>query len=154
MKIKNIKELDGNSLSELADLLGRIIGMIEQDFLHVSDSLPDTYISGTNKMLKQVYKEQEKREEEEDRREEWYIKRSIFLNSIGIPCDRIDLLKEAAGVPEMDELPEDETYYIEYLNKDKRHARDRAEFKTYEEAKEWGRANFENFNTDMIRINQ
>jgi hypothetical protein len=65
MKIKNIKELDGNSLSELADLLGRIIGLIEQDFLHVSDSLPDTYISGTNKMLEQVYKEQEKREDEE-----------------------------------------------------------------------------------------
>jgi len=63
MKIKNISEIDNNSLSELADLLGRIIGLIEQDFLHVSESLPDTYISGTNKMLDQVYKEQEKREE-------------------------------------------------------------------------------------------
>lgn len=61
-------------------------------------------------------------------------------------------LLEWAGVPEMDELPSEDTYYIEYLNKDKRHARDRAEFNTYEEAKEWGRANFENFNTDMIRI--
>jgi hypothetical protein len=65
MKIKNIKELDGNSLSELADLLGRIVGLIEQDFLHVSESLPTSYISGTNKLLEQVYKEQEKREEEE-----------------------------------------------------------------------------------------
>lgn len=65
MKIKNIKELDGNSLSELADLLGRITGLIERDFLHVSESLPDTYISGTNKLLEQVYKEQEKREEED-----------------------------------------------------------------------------------------
>jgi hypothetical protein len=62
-------------------------------------------------------------------------------------------LLEWAGVPEFEEEPE-ETYYIEYLNAAKRHARDRAEFKTYEEAKEWGRANFENFNTDMIRTNQ
>jgi hypothetical protein len=65
MKIKNIKELDGNSLSELADLLGRIIGLIKQDFKHVTDSLPTSYISNTNKLLEQVYKEQEKREDEE-----------------------------------------------------------------------------------------
>jgi hypothetical protein len=65
MKIKNIKELDGNSLSELVDLLGRITGLIERDFMHVSDSLPDSYMSGANKLLDQVYKEQEKREEED-----------------------------------------------------------------------------------------
>jgi hypothetical protein len=57
-------------------------------------------------------------------------------------------------LPEFEELPADDTYYIEYLNAAKRHARDRADFKTYEEAKEWGKANLENFNTDMIRINQ
>jgi hypothetical protein len=62
-------------------------------------------------------------------------------------------LLEWAGVPEFEEEPE-ETYCIEYLNAAKRHARDRAEFKTYNEAVIWGRANFENFNTDMIRINQ
>jgi hypothetical protein len=48
----------------------------------------------------------------------------------------------------------EETYYIEYLNAAKRHQRDRADFKTYNEAVIWGRANFENFNSDMIRINQ
>lgn len=65
MKIQSIEKLNDNDLSELTDLLGRIVGLIEQDFLHVSDSLPDTYISGTNKLLEQVYKEQEKREEED-----------------------------------------------------------------------------------------
>ena len=61
-------------------------------------------------------------------------------------------LLEWAGVPEFEELPSDDTYYIEYLNAAKRHARDRAEFKTYNEAVIWGKANLENFNTDMIRI--
>jgi hypothetical protein len=59
-------------------------------------------------------------------------------------------LLEAAGVPEFDE-PEPGYYYIEYLNKDKRHARDRAEFAFSHDAENWGRANIENFNRDMIR---
>jgi hypothetical protein len=80
---------------------------------------------------------------------------TIELQSLEQYIDKHDIeLREAAGLPEFEELPADDTYYIEYLNAAKRHARDRAEFKTYEEAKEWGRANFENFNTDMIRINQ
>jgi len=65
MKIQSIEKLNDNDLSELAGLVATIKGLIERDFLHVSDSLPDTYISGTNKMLEQVYKEQEKREEED-----------------------------------------------------------------------------------------
>ena len=59
-------------------------------------------------------------------------------------------LLEWAGVPEFDE-PEPGYYYIEYLNKDKRHARDRAEFAFSHDAENWGRANIENFNRDMIR---
>jgi hypothetical protein len=79
---------------------------------------------------------------------------TIELQNLEQYIDKGDVeLREAAGLPEFEEEPE-ETYYIEYLNAAKRHARDRAEFKTYEEAKEWGRANFENFNTDMIRTNQ
>jgi len=79
---------------------------------------------------------------------------TIELQSLEQYIDKHDVeLREAAGLPEFDELPADDTYYIEYLNAAKRHQRDRAEFATYEEAKEWGRANFENFNTDMIRIN-
>ncbi len=50
------------------------------------------------------------------------------------------------------ELPADDTYYIEYLNAAKMHAKETVEFTTYKQAKEWGRANLENFNTDMIRI--
>jgi len=65
MKIQSIEKLNDNSLSELADMLATIIGLIERDYLHVSDSLPTSYISGTNKLLEQVYKEQEKREDEE-----------------------------------------------------------------------------------------
>ncbi len=80
---------------------------------------------------------------------------TIELQSLEQYIDKHDVeLREAAGLPEFEELPTDDTYYIEYLNAYKRHARDRAEFKTYEEAKEWGKANLENFNTDMIRINQ
>lgn len=79
----------------------------------------------------------------------------LELKSLIPYIDKGDVeLLEWAGVPEFEELPSEDTYYIEYLNASKRHQRDRAEFKTYEEAKEWGRANFENFNSDMIRINQ
>lgn len=42
-------------------------------------------------------------------------------------------------------------YYIEYLNKDKNYKRDRKYFDTFEDAVQWGRYNFENFNLDMIR---
>jgi hypothetical protein len=80
---------------------------------------------------------------------------TIELQSLEQYIDKHDVeLREAAGLPEFEELPSEETYYIEYLNAAKRHARDRAEFATYEEAKQWGRANFENFNSDMIRTNQ
>ena len=78
----------------------------------------------------------------------------LELQSLIPYIDKGDVeLLEWAGVPEFEEEPE-ETYYIEYLNAAKRHQRDRAEFKTYNEAVIWGRANFENFNSDMIRINQ
>jgi len=74
------------------------------------------------------------------------------LQSLAPYIDKGDVeLLEAAGVPEFEEEPE-ETYYIEYLNAAKRHARDRVEFNTYNEAVIWGKANLENFNSDMIRI--
>lgn len=61
-------------------------------------------------------------------------------------------LLQAAGVPEFSEPePEPESYYIEYLNASKRHARDRMDFTNYNEAVNWGKANLENFNSDMIR---
>lgn len=65
MKIQSIEKLNNNDLSELAGLVATIKRLIEMDYLHVSDSLPTSYISGTNKLLGQVYKEQEKREDEE-----------------------------------------------------------------------------------------
>jgi hypothetical protein len=78
---------------------------------------------------------------------------TIELQSLEQYIDKHDVeLREAAGLPEFEELPADDTYYIEYLNASKRHARDKVEFKTYEEAKQWGKANLENFNSDMIRI--
>jgi hypothetical protein len=78
---------------------------------------------------------------------------TIELQSLEQYIDKHDVeLREAAGLPEFKELPADDTYYIEYLNASKRHARDKVEFKTYEEAKQWGKANLENFNSDMIRI--
>jgi hypothetical protein len=40
--------------------------------------------------------------------------------------------------------------YINYLNKDKDFFEERKSFKTYEDAKQWGRKEFENFNPDMI----
>lgn len=42
-------------------------------------------------------------------------------------------------------------YYIEYLNKDKNYQRDRKYFDTFEDAAQWGKDNFENFNLDMIK---
>jgi hypothetical protein len=40
--------------------------------------------------------------------------------------------------------------YIEFLNKDKDFQKDIISFKTYNEAVIWAKANFENFNLDMI----
>lgn len=78
----------------------------------------------------------------------------LELQSLIPYIDKGDVeLLEAAGVPEFEEeLPSEDTYYIEYLNAAKRHARDRAEFANYNEAVIWGKANLENFNSDMIRI--
>ncbi len=45
----------------------------------------------------------------------------------------------------------DEQVYIDYLNKEKGFKRDRIYFDSYAEAVEWGRKNFERFNTDMIK---
>ena len=44
----------------------------------------------------------------------------------------------------------DEQVYIDYMNKEKGFKRDRIYFNSYAEAVEWGRKNFERFNTDMI----
>ena len=44
----------------------------------------------------------------------------------------------------------DEQVYIDYMNKEKGFKRDRIYFDSYAEAVEWGRKNFEKFNTDMI----
>jgi hypothetical protein len=44
----------------------------------------------------------------------------------------------------------DEQVYIDYMNKEKDFKKDRIYFNTYAEAVEWGRKNFERFNTDMI----
>ena len=44
-----------------------------------------------------------------------------------------------------------EVLYISYLNKDKGFKEDKKYFSFFDEAQEWGRANLENFNTDMIR---
>ena len=44
----------------------------------------------------------------------------------------------------------DEQVYIDYMNKEKGFKRDRIYFDSYAEAVEWGRKNFERFNTDMI----
>lgn len=44
-------------------------------------------------------------------------------------------------------------YYIDYLSKDHNHRPERIYFETYKEAREWGRANLDNFHPDMIRMN-
>jgi hypothetical protein len=77
----------------------------------------------------------------------------LELQSLKAHIDKGDVeLLEAAGVPEFEEETTEETYYIEYLNAAKRHARDRVDFTNYNEAVIWGKANLENFNSDMIRI--
>jgi hypothetical protein len=45
---------------------------------------------------------------------------------------------------------EGERVYIDYLNKDKRHQRDRKYFKSYADAVKWAKKEFEKFNPDMI----
>jgi hypothetical protein len=42
--------------------------------------------------------------------------------------------------------------YIEYLNKDKNFNKDKIYFNTYNDAVNWGKENFENFNFDFIRF--
>jgi hypothetical protein len=45
-----------------------------------------------------------------------------------------------------------ERYYVEYLNKSKKFARDTKHFDSYEEAEKWAKNNFEKFDPDMIKI--
>ena len=40
--------------------------------------------------------------------------------------------------------------YIDYLNKDKKHQKDRKYFESYEDARTWAIDNFEKFNPDFI----
>jgi hypothetical protein len=62
-------------------------------------------------------------------------------------------MQTIAEIKQAVKQPDPYHYYIEYLNAKKNHARDRVDFATYEEAKEWGRANIEHFHSDMVRIN-
>ena len=43
---------------------------------------------------------------------------------------------------------------IEYLNKDKNFQKDTVYFETWEDAKEYGKENLENFHIDMIQSNK
>lgn len=43
-------------------------------------------------------------------------------------------------------------HYIDFLNKDKGFKQDREYFDNWEDAVNWGKANLENFNIDMIRV--
>jgi hypothetical protein len=43
---------------------------------------------------------------------------------------------------------------IEYLNKNRNFQKDTVYFETWEDAKEYGKENFENFNIDMIKWNK
>ena len=48
-----------------------------------------------------------------------------------------------------------DTYYIEYLNKDKNHQLEKKYFtgtNAYSACVEWGKKNLENFNMDMVRM--
>ncbi len=45
---------------------------------------------------------------------------------------------------------ENEEVYIDFLNKSKGFTKDRKNFNSYDEAREWGRKNIDNFNSDMI----
>lgn len=50
-----------------------------------------------------------------------------------------------------DEMKNNDEVFIEYLNKDKGFNEDIKSFKSYQEAVEWARANFERFDPDMIK---
>lgn len=45
-------------------------------------------------------------------------------------------------------------YYIDILNSKKNFQQERKWFKTYEEAKKWGKKNLENFDLDMINYSK
>jgi len=45
-----------------------------------------------------------------------------------------------------------ETYYIEYLNKNKGFEKTRIDFDSYEKAVKWGVKNLDFFNHDMVKI--
>jgi hypothetical protein len=51
-----------------------------------------------------------------------------------------------------EEMPSQETYYIEYLNKANGFKKDRIEFDSYRLAKQWAIDNLDNFHPDMIRM--
>ena len=45
----------------------------------------------------------------------------------------------------------EDAVYIEYLNKDKKHQKDKIEFDSFDHAVLWGKKNLDNFNTDIIQ---
>jgi len=59
----NLKTISGNSLSETAGLLYRLIGLIEQDYLHVNENI-------NPKILKLIKADYKKVDLEIDRRED------------------------------------------------------------------------------------
>ena len=51
----------------------------------------------------------------------------------------------------MNDLNNEQDYYIEFLNKDKNFKADKIYFNSYDNARFWGVLNLDNFNTDMIK---
>lgn len=68
----------------------------------------------------------------------------FLIETLGGTSEEQPIAKEENG--------EKETYYIEFLNKEKSFQKDTKEFDSYEEAEEWAKENFENYNPDMIRM--
>ena len=68
----------------------------------------------------------------------------FLLETLGVSEEEQPIAKEENG--------EKETYFIEFLNKEKSFQKDTKEFDSYEKAEEWAKENFENFNPDIIRM--
>ena len=64
MKNQKLQNLSGNSIFELAILLSKINNLINRDFCHVNEYLPNSLIKEINSLTDKVDKEIIRREDE------------------------------------------------------------------------------------------
>jgi len=61
-KLMNISKISDYTLDDLGDLIGRISDLIDRDYIHVSEHLPQSIIKTLQRLNTEIEKEYEQRE--------------------------------------------------------------------------------------------